>query len=159
MIFVKNNIKKIRVSNAIVQKKLKKILHSLGYDDFDVSVWFTTNTTIRRYNKKFRKKDAATDILSFPYHSELKPGKEIIYEPKPWRRIIVKNEEDKNLGDIMISLEFAKKNATEWGVSFPKCIDILLVHGIVHLLGYDHKTEKDHKIMHAYEQELLHVVS
>jgi len=149
MILIKNNIKKIPLSNAAVQKKLQKILHVLEYDDFDVSVWFTTNTTMRFYNKKFRKKDAATDILSFPYHSELMPGK----------RIIVKNEEDKNLGDIIISLEFAKKNALEWDVSFLKAIDILLVHGIVHLLGYDHKTEKDHKMMQAYEQELLHAVS
>jgi len=149
MILVKNNIKKIRVSDSVVQKKLQKILHSQGYDDFDVSVWFTTNTTIRSYNKKFRKKDAATDILSFPYHSELKPGNEII----------VKSEEDKNLGDIIISLEFAKKNAKEWDVSFSKIIDILLVHGISHLLGYDHKTEKDHEIMRAYEQKLLQIVS
>ena len=108
------------------------MLHVLGYQDFDLGIWFTTNQTIQRYNKKYRKKDKPTDILSFSYHTDLKPGQEIK----------VKEDEDKNLGDLIISLEFAQKDVKKLKKSIVEHLQILLVHGIAHLLGYDHKKKK-----------------
>jgi len=121
------------------------MLEISGYPDFDIGVWFTTNKTIREYSKKFRKKDKPTDILSFPYHDKLKPG----------QKIVVKEPEDKNLGDIIISVEFAKKEAQEKKLALEKYLQILLAHGIAHLLGFDHKTEKQYKAMQEMERRLL----
>jgi len=83
--------------------------------------------------------------LSFPYHTDLKAGE----------KIKIKEPEDKNLGDIIISLEFAKKDAMELDRFLGTHLEILIAHGIAHLLGYDHQTEKDYKIMCKKERELL----
>ncbi|HBS47756.1 TPA: rRNA maturation RNase YbeY [Candidatus Dependentiae bacterium] len=145
MIFIKNSQKKIKIDINKIEQKLQKLLNFLKMKDFDVSLWFTTDTTIRKFNKKYRKKDKATDILSFPYHVHLKPG----------QKIEIKTEEDNNLGDIIISLKFVKKHSELDGVDFNLYINILLVHGIAHLLGYDHETDSDFKVMQKFEKSLL----
>lgn len=145
MILIKNNQKKIKINSVKIKKDIEKILKFLGYKDFDVGVWFTTNQTIKKYNKKYRKKDKATDILSFPYHTDLKPG----------QKIKSKSEEDKNLGDFIISLEFAQNGAKEVGRPLEKHLQVLIAHGISHLLGYDHKTDSQFDIMQRFEKKLL----
>lgn len=135
MITIKNRVTKIKVNRRELRRAIQKILDVAGYPDFDIGVWLTTNKTIRVYNKKYRKQDKPTDVLSFPYHDKLKPG----------QKIVVKSPEDKNLGDILISLEYIKKDD----------LYRILVHGVAHLLGYDHQTEKAYKIMQKKEQQLL----
>lgn len=125
------------------------MLISLGYEDFDLGIWLTTNRTIKNYNKRFRKKDKATDILSFPYHPSLKPG----------NKVIIKEPEDKNLGDIIISLEYAKTDAQQQDKTLAQLLNILLAHGITHLLGYDHKTDEEYKKMQKIEKKLLNTLS
>jgi probable rRNA maturation factor len=117
----------------------------LHYEDYDLGIWLTTNKTIRYYNKTYRHKDKATDILSFSYHPSLQAGERI----KP------KNEEDKNLGDLIISVEYVARVAREMKVDLYKRMQLLLVHGICHLLGYDHERDEDYKIMHRKELALL----
>ncbi len=121
------------------------MLAALNYDDFDLGIWLTTDQTIRHYNKEYRHKDKPTDILSFPYHPELKPGE----------RITVKSDDDKNLGDLIISLQYVVKDAPNWGHSFTERMDILLAHGIAHVLGYDHETEAEYAVMQRVEKKLL----
>ena len=121
------------------------MLSVIDYHDFDIAIWFTTNKTIRKYNKKYRKKDVVTDILSFPFHENLKPG----------QKIVVKSDDDKNLGDIIISLEYAQSKTLEFKIEFKKHIKKLIAHGIAHLLNYDHHTEKEYKIMKNTEDSIL----
>ena len=114
-----------------------------------MGILLTTNDEIQKYNREFRKKDKPTDILSFPYHTELKAGDRI----KP------EVEEDKNLGDIIISLEFVKKDAPErWSQTLEERMPILLAHGICHLLGYDHIKDEDYQIMKKQEETLLNQI-
>jgi probable rRNA maturation factor len=148
MILVKNNQRKISVDVFKIKKDAEKLLNFLNYKDFDLGFLLTTNQTIRKFNKIYRKKDKSTDILSFPYHTDLKAG----------QKIQIKIPEDKNLGDIIISVEFAQKDAKENKVPVPDHLRVLLVHGIAHLLGYDHETEKDFKVMSKFEQKLLGVI-
>ena len=145
MIFIKNQLRSQKVDNKAVQKDIQILLDELDYADFDISIWFTTNVTIRKYNREYRKKDKATDILSFPYHPDLKPGE----------HIQVKDPEDKNLGDIIISVEYVECDAQNLGVTLEQRIKRLLVHGVCHLLGYDHIQDDDYKIMLAQEKKLL----
>ena len=127
MISIKNTQRKISIDVNRLKADAQTILDALDYSDFDLGIWLTTNATIRKYNKEYRHKDKATDVLSFPYHTALKAG----------QRIKVKEDDDKNLGDLILAPEY------------------LLVHGICHLLGYDHIEDKDYKIMHKKEMELL----
>ena len=145
MIFIQNRQRKISVDIDKLKKMIQKMLKILNYEDFDISILLTTNATLRTYNREFRKKDMPTDILSFPYHTDLVAGK----------RINVKIPEDKNLGDIIISLEYVQKKAPEWGRSFEEHLKVLIAHGITHLLNYDHMTDQTFKVMSKVETKLL----
>lgn len=140
MIIKKNRIKKIATT----------MLKALKYDNLDLGIWFTTNKTIRLYNRDYRRKDKPTDILSFPYHPDLKPGE----------RIMVHSPEDANLGDLIISLEYVQKEAHKtWDRTFDEHLTALLAHGIAHLLGYDHETDEEFVLMQKVEKKLLKAVT
>ncbi len=144
MIAIKNTQRSITVSTSRLKTHARKMLTALGYGDFDLGIWLTTNETIRKYNKDYRKKDKATDILSFAYH-KLKPGE----------KITPQTPEDENLGDLIISLAYVQKDAQNWGQTFTQRLDVLLAHGIAHLLGYDHDTEAEFQQMLPVEKRLL----
>ena len=104
-----------------------------------ISVLLTNNKKIKFLNKKFRKKDKPTDILSFPY-----------FEKKNLKKKI-KNKKF-YLGDIAISHEeFLKKNKFDLQNGFIK----IFIHGFLHLLNFDHKLNKDYKIMNSIEKEIF----
>ena len=145
MITIKNNVRSIKVNEKKLVADAQKILNHLKYDGFDVGILLTTNKTIKRYNTEFRHKNKPTDILSFSYHSDLKPGE----------RIKVTSEDDKNLGDLIISLEYVHKDAKRYLQTFEERMQILLAHGICHLLGYDHEKDEEYEVMNALEQKLL----
>ncbi len=145
MIQIKNTQRSIKIDAAQLKKDAQKFLTALDYEDFDLGIWITTNTTIQKYNRDYRHKDKPTDILSFPYHDTLKAGK----------RIKVKEPEDENLGDLIISAAYVKKDAERLGITFERRMRRLLVHGICHLLGYDHMKDSEYKVMLAKERELL----
>jgi len=146
VISIKNTQRKINVSNTKIIKIAEKMLKAAGYGGFELGIWLTTNQTIRRFNKEYRSKDKPTDILSFPYHHDLKPGD----------KIKVITPDDKSLGDLIISLEYVKVDAKKtWNRSFDEHLKALLAHGISHLLGYDHITDEDFEQMQKIEKKLL----
>jgi len=145
MILIKNTQRKIKFSQEKLNQDAQQVLRILGYEDYDLGIWITTNSTIHKYNKEYRKKDKPTDILSFSFHSTLKAG----------QKIIPLTADDKNLGDLIISAEYVKKVADELHQTMDERLRILLVHGICHLLGYDHEIDEDYKIMHKKELMLL----
>lgn len=125
------------------------LLDILGYGDFDLGILLTNNNSIQEYNRAYRHQDKPTDILSFAYHSDLKAGE----------AITVNAPEDKNLGDIIISLEYVRKDAPNWDQTFEQRMRVLLVHGICHLRGYDHIEDEDYMVMHKEEDRLLTLLS
>lgn len=144
MITIKNTQRAIKVDTAYVKKTAQQILAELDYDGFDLGIWLTTSPTIRKYNRDFRNKDKATDILSFPYHYGLKPGK----------RIKVLEEEDKNVGDIIIAVDFVQGLLPLYNVTLKQRLPILLVHGVCHLVGYTHYDEDNDEKMSAIEKKI-----
>ena len=144
MITIKNTQRSYSIDIEKVRQDAQIILDELNYSDFDLGIWFTTNKTVRQYNKEYRKKDKPTDILSFPYHTDLKPG----------QRIKVTEEEDKNVGDILISVEFVENLLPLYQVDLQKRISVLLVHGICHLLGYSHYDDENDRKMIAKERAI-----
>jgi probable rRNA maturation factor len=149
VITIKNTQRSIKIDLKAIKRDAQKILDLLDYPDFDLGIWFTTNTTIRTYNKKFRNKDKPTDILSFPFHQELKAG----------QRIKPVSADDKNLGDLILSPSYIHNDAPRYKLTLEERIRVLLVHGICHLLGYDHIDDADYKLMHKKEMEILKKLS
>lgn len=99
----------------------------------ELSVLLTTDSEIRDLNKTYRSKDSATDVLAFPQDGE-------------------------HLGDVVISLETCQKQSEELGVGFEEELIRLLIHGFLHLQGYDHERgEEDAKIMREKEEELFKI--
>lgn len=145
MILIKNSQRKIKINTSLIKADMQKILNLINYPDYEISILLTTNKTIQKYNRDFRHKDKPTDILSFPYHPELKPG----------QQILPNMEDDKNLGDLIISLEYVQKDAVNYNQTFEERLKVLLVHGVCHLLGHDHETDEDYKIMQKQEKFLL----
>jgi rRNA maturation RNase YbeY len=145
MVTIKNTQRTVKINKKEIELVATKILNIIGYPDFDLGIWFTNNKTVRYYNHKYRNKDKPTDILSFSYHSNLKPG----------QKIIVHSEEDKNLGDLILSAPYIQAQANKLKISLQDHIVTLLVHGICHLLGYDHETNKEYRQMRAKESYIL----
>ncbi len=144
MITIKNN-QKISFDTERLKKDAQVVLKHLGYDYFDLGILLADNKKIHELNKKYRNKDKPTDILSFPFYPELEAGEQIIS----------KSEDEKNLGDIIISPEYVKADLERWSQTFEQRMRVLLVHGICHLLGYDHIKDSDYEVMKKKEQELL----
>lgn len=144
MITIKNTLRAEKIDVKKIEKTAQAILTELGYEDFDLGIWLTTSATIRKYNRDFRNKDKATDILSFPYHYGLQPG----------QKITVHTEEDKNVGDVIIAVDFVKGLLPLYNVTLQERLSILLVHGICHLLGYTHYDEENDEKMSKLERKI-----
>ena len=124
----------------LVRLSVEAALAFEGYGNTcEVSVTFTDDAGIRELNKNFRNIDSATDVLSFPLFDF--EGSE---EPAV-------DELENMLGDIVISLERAEAQAEEYGHSPERECAYLLVHGLCHLMGYDHIEEDDRVVIIACE--------
>ena len=109
-----------------------------------VSVSFVDNRYIHKINKKYRGIDRPTDVISFAF---LDDGH--LYDKVLFKEGIVP------LGDIYISVEKAEEQAKEYGHSIKRELCFLFVHGLLHLLGYDHMNEEDEKVMFSLQDQIL----
>ena len=147
-VYVKNNqnIVKIPVGiRLLIRRCCQAVLATENFEkDAEVSVSFVTNKEIRNLNKVYRNKDTETDVLSFPLTDD--DGKTEI------------NAEtgEAVLGDVVISLETAVKQADMYGHSLEREVGFLTVHSMLHLLGYDHEVSPlEERIMREKEEAVL----
>ncbi len=124
-----NNLTKNKISKMAIEKFLKRVLKKLNIKK-DLSLAFVGLKEIRKLNRIYLKRDRPTDVLSF-------------------------SGEKNFLGEIVISLERAKKQAKEQKHSLEKEIKILIIHGLLHLLGFNHQTKKDKEKMESLQERLL----
>lgn len=117
---------------------------------FEVCIVLTGNIGIRKLNRQFRNMDKPTDVLSFP-----------MYEESEIKGILKGNETNGTiaLGDIVISLEKAQEQANEYGHSFERETAYLAAHGLLHLLGYDHISQKEKELMRQKEEQIMELVN
>ena len=112
--------------------------------DYDLSIRLTSNPPMRRLNTEHRNLPHSTDVLSFPPQRVYPPH---IPPPlAPGLRV---------LGDIVISVEYVQRNGGELGLGLMQRLERLVAHGLCHLLGYDHETDSDWKVMDVKERELM----
>lgn len=142
----------INIINEVCEKALKAEEVNIPYQ---ISLLFVDNEEIRDINRETRGIDKATDVLSFPMldYPKDKVFKEVYKETK-FNEIYLDGEE-LVLGDMVLSLERAKEQSIEYNHSFNREVCYLVVHSILHLLGYDHMESEEKKIMRKREEEIL----
>lgn len=121
-------------------RRLKKIalaiLGLLGQAEAELSLVLIGNSEMRKLNAKYRRKDYPTDVLSFPMEAGASPATRL-------------------LGDVIISVEKAREQAKQRGRTPDQELATLLIHGIVHLLGYDHeRSAEDARVMKRLENKI-----
>ena len=114
----------------------------------EVSVTFVNNDRIQEINRQYRDKDQPTDVISFALE-EMGEG-EIEVSGSGMPRI---------LGDIIVSLTKAEEQASEYGHSFSRELGFLVVHGFLHLLGYDHMNQEEKAIMREKEESVMNSIN
>ena len=147
-VYIKNNQNEVKVPvglRLLIRRCCQAVLTTEKFDkDAEVSVSFVSNAEIKNLNKIYREKDSVTDVLSFPLTSQ--DGS-------------VEINQDTGavlLGDVVISLETAVKQAASYGHSLEREVGFLTVHAMLHLLGYDHETSMlDQRIMREKEESVL----
>ncbi|MDD5145997.1 MAG: rRNA maturation RNase YbeY [Candidatus Pacebacteria bacterium] len=113
-----NNLTRVKIDKNFLKKAAKKVLKS-EKKNIELSIVLVEEDEIHKLNKKYRKKDCPTDVLSFLYSNKS--------------------------GEIVICPKAVKENAKKFGSAFKKELTQVLIHGILHLLGYDHEAGKKEK--------------
>lgn len=125
---IQNRQRKYRINLRPIKELIEKLLKEFGLEGKEITVVLVSDRKIKELNRTYRGKNYPTDVLSFGY------------------------EDETYLGDIIISVETAKKQAEQMGHSLEREIAVLVIHGFLHLLGYDH--EKDRGEMRSLEEKL-----
>lgn len=133
------NLTNEKVNLQLLDKVVRKVSKLLNINNSFVSIVLTDNKHIHEINKTYRNIDRETDVISFAFMDNDENIKSDITD----------------LGEIYISLEKAHSQAEDYNHSFEREICFLLVHGLLHLLGYDHMNEKDEKEMFGLQDEIL----
>lgn len=139
-----------KLAGKILETALKYT--KIKYKKFNVDISFVTEEEIKKLNKQHRKLDKVTDVLSFPM-LELKPFE--VFDRKKYIQHINPKTKHVFLGDIVLCKNIIEKNAEEYGHSYERELFYMIVHGIMHLLGYDHEDEDGQRLMRAAEEAIL----
>jgi probable rRNA maturation factor len=150
VLIVNNNWKKnIKNPNLYLKRKVKKIEEQISFfrkrNYLTASILLAGDKEIKDLNKKFRKKNKTTDVLSFPF-----------YERETLNKLIKKSS-DIYLGDIIINFSkiIRKKDNSNFLLDF----DRIWVHGLAHLLGHRHKSNRDYSVMKKIENKILKAIN
>ena len=135
MVEVINRQRRRKVNAKQWRDFAERTLQAIGVDERDVTIVFVSDPAIRKLNRQFRGKDYSTDVLSFPAQPES-----------------FETEAKANLGEVVISLDRAVVQAKENRLTVANEIQQLILHGLLHLCGYDHET--DHGEMNRLEVRL-----
>jgi probable rRNA maturation factor len=157
-VYIRNQQRLIKVNQQKITSLLRKALHLLGLHRVELSIFLVNDRRMRILNRQYRGVDSTTDVLSFPQNDNpplppfTKGGLGGITKLGYLKSNIV-------LGDIVINLHKAKRQAAEDTLTFNEELRWLLIHGLLHLIGYEHeKSGYDEKKMRRKERELLNAL-
>lgn len=142
------DIKEKKEYEEIIRKVLERCFEEeqMEKSKLYITITLTTPKMIQKINKEYRNIDKATDVLSFP-----------MFEKEDLERKIEEKDflHEDILGDIIISIQKVKEQATEYNHSFERELSYMIVHGFYHLMGYDHIKQDDKKQMRIKEENIL----
>ena len=141
-VLIDNRQKKYKISMTTIQQKTTDILNALDCDDAELSILIVDDPQIAILNKKYLHRNGPTNVIAFPMRTDQ-----------------FSNINPELLGDVVISIETAEKEGKNIGISMEERFTQLLVHGILHLLGYDHeKSEQEADKMEKKSDEILKLI-
>lgn len=135
-------VRRIGVPQARIRDVAHMVLGQLKHRDAHISIHLVGDKKIRRLNREYRGKDAVTDVLSFGMQEGEMPHQFMQGENVDW-------------GDIFISVPKIRRQAKEYHVPFKEELYRMTIHGILHLLGYDHEKEKDAAAMFPLQDTFI----
>ncbi len=141
MIHFRNDVRRCGANSRALKIAARRLMQELGEERSSVSLSLVDDETMRQLNHHHRGKDQATDVLSFP----MRDGRAL---PGP----------EDTLGDIVISVETAKRQAAGYGAPLQRELERLLIHGLLHLMGHDHHVAHERKAMEAQERRLAQCI-
>jgi probable rRNA maturation factor len=144
-----NRQRSVRLSTRALESFLLRVRRELDLKQAQVTVCLVSDAEIAGMNESFRKKRGPTDVLSFPAVKLRQPRRS---KRRPGSLVPNSGNTDASLGDIAIAPAVAKRNAKNYGRTLPAELKILILHGVLHLLGFDH--ESDHGEMDRTEKKL-----
>ena len=137
---------------SVLRADAVRLLATMNLDRSELSVLIVNDEKIRRLNREFRGKDAPTDVLSF---SQLEEVDGPVLDPCG-----ITNARETILGDVIISIDTALRQADEFGVTVAERLRTLLIHGVLHLIGYDHeRSPAEASRMFARERQLAATIA
>lgn len=142
-VLIDNRQSKFEISLEMIRRKAKDVLNALDSPDGELSILIVDDSQIKILNKEYLKREGPTNVIAFP----MREGE-------------FSNITPHLLGDVVISVETAQKEAEKTGISMAERFTQLLVHGILHLFGYDHeKSEEEAVEMEKKSEELLELIN
>jgi probable rRNA maturation factor len=138
-IFIRDLQKRIKTDKKKIKEWMETILRELAFQDGELSILLVDDEEITRLNQRYLKRNRPTNVISFP----MKEGEMSHIHPEI-------------LGDIVVSIDSAEREAKMIRIPFEKRLLMLLIHGFLHLIGYDHEGNEDKaREMEKKEMELL----
>jgi len=142
MIHFRNTVKSSGVDTRRLKTVAKQLLRQVDESDSSLSISLVDDREIQVLNREHRGKDKPTDVLSFPLYED---GQGTTLEPVVPERL---------LGDVVISIDTARRQAAEYDAPLQNEVYRLLIHGILHVLGHDHEQPEERAAMEAEERRL-----
>jgi probable rRNA maturation factor len=142
-IAIENRQKKAKLDLRRIRRSLKRLMKELCCEDKELSLLLVDDDQIRKINRTYLKRDRSTNVISFP----MSEGEFGAVNPQL-------------LGDIVLSAETAARDAAAGGIDLMDEVEFLLIHGLLHLLGYEHEntTSEESKEMNTRERELFFIL-
>lgn len=145
-IHIRSQVRRITFDQTRLERSARAILADVGETSAELGILFVGDQRMRELNRRYRSKDRTTDVLAFAMREAARPQ--------------VSRLMPDMLGDVVISIPTAWRQAKEAGRSLDEELACLLVHGILHLCGYDHERgEKDARRMHRRERMILRSIA
>jgi rRNA maturation RNase YbeY len=149
-VLVQYRLRSVRLNHPSLVRVVRAILSAVRESSAELAVTFVGDRRMRRLNREYRKKDRSTDVLAFamrdahtPHTLRQAQGRPLCLMSRP-------------LGDVVISIPTAQRQARQGGRSLDAELTVLLIHGILHLCGYDHeRSESDARRMQRRERMIL----
>jgi probable rRNA maturation factor len=141
VIYYRNDVRRSGIDRRALISTAQRLLAQVGENNAALSVSFVDDAAIRHLNRQYRAKDRPTDVLSFTLDGDSRVGVE------------------RMLGDIVISVETARRQAAEYGAPLQDEVYRLLIHGLLHLKGHDHHEPAQRRVMRREERRLADSVA
>ncbi len=149
MIYVANRTRGSGLETRTLARDLERLLDEIGEAGSSVSLTFVRDAEMRDLNRAHRGKDAPTDVLSFPLFAP-----ETFVRNGRTRPAARDGEAERMLGDIVVSVDTARRQAADYGASTGAEVRRLLIHAVLHLAGHDHLEAGERAVMEAEERRL-----